>query len=348
MDRTKIKTILLSRDDNLGDAVLLIPAAGLLKQQYPDSRILFLGRSYQRAIIESCRHFDGFIGWDEMKTQPLKRQAEFLAALKIDVFVSVKPRRPIVTAARMAGIPHRIGSADRIFHFFNCNHIPFVWRQRSKHHEAQTNIRLLSSILDKVDYSLEELHPLLGLDTSEILAPKIEKALSKSKFNLILHPLSNGHAKEWPIQNYLSLVRLLPAEKFNIIVTGTEKEGELLREKLLRPAKKRIVNLTGKINVSDLPGLIAHADGLIAASTGPLHIAAAAGIHTLGLYVQRWQLRPERYGPIGKHASVMVHDERCPTCRANKDCDCINLISPAHVAEHIRNWTKIEHEKHPQ
>ena len=31
MDRTKIKTILLSRVDNLGDAILLLPAAGILK-----------------------------------------------------------------------------------------------------------------------------------------------------------------------------------------------------------------------------------------------------------------------------------------------------------------------------
>lgn len=343
MDHKNIKTILLSRDDNLGDAVLLMPAAGILKQNYPDSRLIFLGRSYQRAIIEACRHFDEFIDWDEIKDLSAAEQAQFLAAQNIDVFVSVKPRRPIVTAARRAKIPHRIGSADRIFHFFQCNHVPFIWRQRSKFHEAQTNIRLLSPILDKVDYSLEELHPFLGLSTPETSPPEVEKALSKSKFNLILHPLSNGHAKEWPIENYLSLVRLLPAKKYNIIITGTEKEGERLRDDLLQPAKKRIVDLTGKISVSDLPGLIARADGLIAASTGPLHIAAAVGIHTLGLYVQRWQLRPQRYGPIGRHASVLVHDEHCPTCLANKDCDCINLITPKRVADHIRNWAKFEH-----
>lgn len=320
--------------------MLLMPAAGIIKQSYPDSRLIFLGRSYQRAIIESCRHFDDFIDWDEIRHLPATEQAQILAAQHIDVFVSVKPRRPIVTAARMAKIPHRIGSVDRLFHLFQCNHIPFVWRQRSKFHEAQTNIRLLSSILNKTDYSLQELHPFLGLDTPKTQPPQIEKALSKRKFNLILHPLSNGHAKEWPIENYLSLIHLLPTEKYNIIITGTEKEGEHLRDTLLVPLKERIVDLTGKISICDLPGLIARADGLIAASTGPLHIAAAAGINTLGLYVQRWQLRPERYGPIGKHTSVLVHDPHCPTCLANKDCDCINLISPERVKNHIRNWIK--------
>ncbi len=32
MDQTKVKTILLSRVDNLGDVILLMPAAGILKK----------------------------------------------------------------------------------------------------------------------------------------------------------------------------------------------------------------------------------------------------------------------------------------------------------------------------
>lgn len=145
------------------------------------------------------------------------------------------------------------------------------------------------------------------------------------------------------MENFLSLVHLLSPEKYNIIVTGTEKEGERLQEKMLHPAQERIVDLTEKLSMPCLTKLIAQADGLIIASTGPLHIAAATGIHTLGLYVQRWQLRPQRYSPIGKHASVLVHDEHCPTCLADIDCNCINLISAQCVADHIRNWTKIDH-----
>ncbi len=341
MDHAKIKTILLSRDDNLGDAVLLIPAAGLLKQQYPHSRILFLGRSYQRSIIEACPHFDGFIEWDEIKTRPLSEQAAFLAAQNIDVFVSVKPRRPIVTAAKMAKIPHRIGSMDRIFHFFTCNHIPLLWRQKSRRHEAQSNVRLLSPLLKKVDYSVQELLPFVRLEPPASISSQVAAALSTDKFNLILHPLSNGHAKEWPIESFLSLIRLLDTDKYNIIVTGSEKERGRLKQDLLEPAQSKITDLTGKLSISELCQLIAHSDGLLAASTGPLHIAAATGIHTLGLYVQRWQLRPGRYGPIGKNASVMVHDEHCPTCLANKNCDCIERITPQRVAEKISHWRKI-------
>lgn len=341
MDRSKVKSILLSRVDNLGDAVLLLPAAGILKQHYPASRLLFLGQSYQREIIESCRHFDAFLDWDEVNDAPLARQADFLAGQHIDVIVHVKPRRPIATAAKMAKIPHRIGSADRIYHFLSCNHRPIQVRRWSKLHEAQMNIRLLAPLLNRVDYAVDELEPFLGFDRFGDYSDLAGRFLSKDRFNLVLHPLSLGHAKEWPIARFLDLIELLPSERYNILVTGTCKEGAALREGLLVHCKDRVHDLTGKLTVFELVSLISQADGLVAASTGPLHIAAAAGIHALGLYVQKWQLHPGRYGPIGRHACVMVYDERCPVCLADKECDCIKLITPERVFAKISEWTKL-------
>ncbi|MCP4406215.1 MAG: glycosyltransferase family 9 protein [Gammaproteobacteria bacterium] len=341
MDRSKVKSILLSRVDNLGDAVLLLPAAGVLKQHYPTSRLLFLGQSYQREIIESCRHFDAFLDWDEVRDAPLVRQADFLAGQHIDVIVHVKPRRPIATAAKMAKIPHRIGSADRIYHFLSCNHRPIQVRRWSKLHETQMNIRLLAPLLNRVDYAVDELESFLGFDRFGDYPDLAGRFLSKDRFNLVLHPLSLGHAKEWPVARFLALIQLLPSERYNILVTGTRKEGAALREGLLVHCKDRVHDLTGKLTVSELVSLISQADGLVAASTGPLHIAAAAGIHTLGLYVQKWQLHPGRYGPIGRHASVMVYDEHCPVCLADKECDCIKLITPERVFAKISEWTKL-------
>jgi len=341
MDRTKIKTILLSRVDNLGDAIMVLPMAGVLKKYYPDSQLFFLGQSYQRKIVESCQHFDGFLDWNEVRDESPELQAEFLAEYQIDVIVHVKPMRPIAVAAKKAKIPHRIGSSDRIYHFFTCNHIPVQRRKWSKLHEAQMNMRLLSCLLKRVNYSLDELDHFMGLNQISHYPEITEQYLAKEKFNLILHPLSHRHAKEWPVTRFLELIKHLPSERYNILVTGTEKEGDALRKNLLEPYQNKIQDLTGKLSISEFMSLISQADGLVAASTGPLHIAAAMGINTLGLFVQRLQLRPGRYGPIGKRASVMVHDEQCPVCLEDRDCDCIKLITAQEVAGKIDEWVKV-------
>ncbi len=341
MIRAPIKTILISRVDNLGDAVLLYPAAGILKKNYPDTRLLFLGQRYQRAIIQACSHFDGFLNWDEVKHEPLDRQAAFFKDNNIDVIVHAKPRRPIAVAAKKAKIPHRIGSFDRVFHLTTCNHLPIQVRRWSKLHEAQLNIRLLSPLLEKTNYPLDELASYLGFHRIKHHDAVARRYLSTGKFNLILHPRSLGHAKEWDVKHFAGLIDLLPIDQYNILVTGTKQEGETLKEALLEPYKHRICDLTGRLSIRELISLISCADGLVAASTGPLHIAAAAGIYALGLYVQKWQLHPGRYAPIGARASAMVYDEHCPTCLADKECDCINLITAERVFAKMSTWSKL-------
>ena len=58
--------ILISRTDSIGDVVLTLPVAGILKQTFPGCTIIFLGREYTRAVIEACDHVDQFVAWPPM------------------------------------------------------------------------------------------------------------------------------------------------------------------------------------------------------------------------------------------------------------------------------------------
>jgi ADP-heptose:LPS heptosyltransferase len=44
---------------------------------------------------------------------------------------------------------------------------------------------------------------------------------------------------------------------------------------------------------------------LVAASTGPLHIASAVGIHAIGLYPSKRPMHPGRWMPLGGNASYL-------------------------------------------
>ena len=57
----------------------------------------------------------------------------------------------------------------------------------------------------------------------------------------------------------------------------------------LNAYRDRVTDLTGQLSLSQLVELIAHCDGLVAASTGPLHLAAAFGIRAVGLYAPSGQ-----------------------------------------------------------
>jgi len=72
-------------------------------------------------------------------------------------------------------------------------------------------------------------------------------------------------------------------------------------------------------------------DGMVAASTGPLHIAAALGKYALGIYPPIKPMHPSRWAPLGKNADYLVINKNCNKCRKLDKCECIESIKPEDV-----------------
>ena len=54
-------TIILSRPDALGDAVVTLSTAGWIKHNAPDTRIVALVKQYTRPVWAHCDHIDAII-----------------------------------------------------------------------------------------------------------------------------------------------------------------------------------------------------------------------------------------------------------------------------------------------
>src|SRR5882757_11088786 len=110
------RTFIISRSDAIGDVVLTLPVAGVLRSLYPDSRILFLGKTYTKDVIQACEHVDGFLDWDEMKKLPPREAIRQLTAAGADTIIHVLPNPEIARLAKRAGIKKRIGTTNRLYH----------------------------------------------------------------------------------------------------------------------------------------------------------------------------------------------------------------------------------------
>src|SRR5262249_11693579 len=266
------RTFIISRTDSIGDVVLTLPVAGVLRSLYPLSRIIFLGRSYTEEVVRSCIHIDEFLNWDILRSLPTAAAVQKLADTGADTIIHVFPKREIAILAKKAGIPERIGTKNRIYHWAYCNKLVPLSRKNSPFHEAQLNLRLITCLGAKKLYSLPEIGGLYGLARLDPLPALISAMLEPGKFNLILHPKSQGHGREWGLDNFRKLITILPQDQFRIFITGTATEGKILRP--LVDEFPFVTDLTGKLTLSQLVSFIARADGLVAAGTGPLHIAA--------------------------------------------------------------------------
>jgi heptosyltransferase III len=318
--------ILLSRTDNIGDVVLTLPMAGVIKQHFPKAELSFLGKEHTRPLIEACRHIDHFLDIGTFGDS-----IDAIRAMKIDTVIHVFPRRDIAALTAKAGIPHRVGTTGRLYHWFSCNHLVPLTRRRSRLHEAQLNLILLSGLGINKLYSLQEIPGLYGLTRIPPLKDEHRALLDRSKCNLILHPLSSGSGREWGLDNFRTLATLLPPEAVRIFITGTEKEGETIRSSGILDLPE-ITDLTGRFTLEELISFIAAVDALVAASTGPLHLAAALGKRAIGIYPPIQPMHPGRWAPLGERADSLVIDRDCSDCRNGGACACMHAIKPYEVA----------------
>jgi ADP-heptose:LPS heptosyltransferase len=327
--------IIISRTDSIGDVVLTLPVAGALKEKFPGSMLTFLGRDYTRDVVSLSEHVDDFLSWDELKKQDGKEQLSWFRSLNADVIIHVFPVKEIAKLAAKARIPERIGTSGRLYHYLYCNRIVRFSRRRSDLHEAQLNFKLLDPLIGEVNPSLQELADLYGLKAGKKQDGEVDGLIDTNRFNLILHPKSKGSAREWPLENYTGLISHLPEKHYKIFVTGTAEEGQLLEE-FLQQNQHKVTDLTGRFSLEEFIQFIDTADGLVAASTGPLHLSAALGKLAIGIYPPIRPMDPGRWAPLGKHAHYLVIDKSCDDCRKTMDCHCMAEIDPESVVKLIR------------
>jgi len=309
--------------------------AKVIKDYFPDTKVFFLGREYTRPVVEACMYADGFIELNEFL-----KEGFLIDGKPVYAIVHVKPLNAVAKHAKKLKIKWRIGTTNRIFHWNTCNKLVKLSRKKSDLHEAQLNLKLLKPFGIKTDFSLNKIENLYGFKNIKTLDANYAALLDKTKYNLILHPKSRGSAREWGLDNFELLISLLDKTKYKIFISGTTEEQKQVQP-LLDKVTVPVTDITGKMSLPEFISFIAHCDGVVACSTGPLHIAAALGKDALGLYAPLHSIRPQRWGPVGKNAEVFVVNRQCSDCYKNKmACHCIKEIHPFMIKEALDKRNK--------
>lgn len=298
--------IVISRTDSIGDVVLTLPLAGILKERFPATKIIFFGNTYTRPIIACCEYVDEIWEWATVEKMDFDEQVSWLKKQEVDTFLHIFPRKAIAQLAKAAEIKNRVGTSHRLYHWLTCNYRPNFTRKKSDLHEAQLNTKLLEPLRIGADFSLKELNEQVGFTKIPDLPEKFQALLDTGKTNVILHPKSQGSAIEWGVDKFIALSEALNPKQFSIFFTGTEKEATFFRTAL--PKTKNIHDLSGQMTLDELIAFISKSDILVAASTGPLHIAGITGIRSIGLFSSKKPIHFGRWKPLG--TNVLVFEDK--------------------------------------
>lgn len=349
-----VSRVLITSPHGLGDFIAKIPFIRRLKELYPDCEIILCARKYIKELVGYVAEINHFIDFDELFCQKEEEIVKQLKDLKLDVVVHLLSVRRnlgphVLMYAQKAGISQRIGNIDAsILSFLKKRNEHFITHNIKKKriipgvHEFEWNLFPLRFFEGKEEESTVEMEDLLKASNCKTgSSPYL-----KEGFNLIIHPGSHGNAKEWPQQNYLKLIEELKGEGIHILITGSSAEKNRLKE--IDIDENHVTNLMGKLSLKEFISLIRDVDGLIAASTGPIHIASLFSTPTLGLFSKQAEIGPKVWRPRGKNAIFLESSDICRACKSRLSeidptlCTCMDGIRVESVKEIIQNWRQSE------
>lgn len=321
------RRVLLVRPDKIGDLVLSLPVAAVLKERFAGVHVDVLASSYNAPLLRFSPHVDGIRLFTDATGSPRPHRdlVADLAAGHYDAAIFLKPGWPSAWAVFRAHIPRRIGTCRR-----SCSVLFNAWldnkRKYSGLHEIDLNLQLLKPL--GVDAIAEGRSPVLRVDRSSAAATC--RALGLPDGFVVVHSGSGGSAANWPRATYgLLAERLLP--HLPVVFTGKDRPPI---------SQGQVLDLTNRTSFDQLVEVLASARAVVSGSTGPLHIAAALGTPAVGLYPNHPYLGPHRWAPRGPRVVVLQPAQQprhACDLRADGSCTCMEGISVGQVlAETLR------------
>jgi ADP-heptose:LPS heptosyltransferase len=311
--KSRIEKVLVCRTDAIGDVVLSLPIVSWMKETQPNLEVDFLARSYAAPVVEAAIDVDQVLIWTER---------EAIDFSKYDAAIVAFPDVQVVKSLREQGVPIVVGTGRRWPFRRWLTHTNNTSRKDSGLHEAWHGLELAKSLHPSPGWNIPGLKlPNMsgGMQALGRLEPGSWSALSQGVVNAenwilsgekhaIVHPGSAGSANNWSVRQYQELIQHLADRGYRVLITGTSAEAEQLGfDQIDFP--ESVVNTMGKLDLSQLLALIGVSNVLVASSTGPLHMAAAANVACVGLYGPEAPAWPERWHPLGPRAQWITSDK---------------------------------------
>ncbi len=320
----EFSTIGLLETAAIGDTVLLAGVVADLRRAFPTKRILlFAGSSnYELACLLG--------GLDEVIKLPLGNPVEAIRkmrACRLDALCDFGPWPRI----------------NAVYSLFSGARFTLGFRTAGQYrHYTYDRIVDHSAAVHELENQRNLVRP-LGVDPTSVPFIVADEPLAlglRPKSYIVFHAWSGGykgHIKEWPIPYWIDLADRVGRLGFEIVLTGAPYDAaraENLRARFAHRWQDKVINLAGKISLSQTCTVLRDAAAVVSVNTGIMHLAAAVGGAVLAL---NGPVPARRWGPLGETAvSVDSEAEGCGYLNLgfeyeNQREDCMALIRPERV-----------------
>lgn len=313
----QVRKIAVLRPGAVGDFMMALPALNALRLAYPEAEIVYIGRAWHAdflegrpgtvdrvAVIPPCAGVGAPAESEGIDQADVTDFVERMQNERFDLAVQLhgggRYSNPFIRqfGARVT-IGMRAADAEPLDRW-----IPYG-RVQNRRLQMLAVTALAGADTIRIGQELQvterDRH-----EAGEVLRHAAGRRL------VVLQPGSSDPRRCWPADRFAALAEILARQGALVAVNGTAAERPLVAGIIERMGQP-VLDLSGRLSLCGLCGLLERAVLLVSNDTGPLHLALAIGTPAVGIY---WLTNLIESGPLREdiHAAAVSLRMHCPVC----------------------------------
>ena len=319
------RALLICAGGGAGDVLLATPVARALRSRYED--VIALTAPAHCGVLEGNPDLRDI--WVDAGS--LRDAVGRVRAARFDVCVVTWSTGRCALIPFLAGIPRRVGQARRLYSWLYTDRVVV----KSELGDRSTHwTQVLLDYARVLGCDVDDATPVLRVDPAARRAvDALRQRHSVTGRYIVLHP-SRGldlKGRPWPVATLARLAGELRARfALDVIVTGTAADRAIADAVA---AGSGSLSFAGTTTFAELTALCAGAALCVAVDSGPMHVAAAVGTPTVGIFALASD-EPKRWAPLGPWTAVIDNTYPCPPAHRKETCPdfaCLRELDVARV-----------------
>jgi ADP-heptose:LPS heptosyltransferase len=286
-----ISRVLMLSLDNLGDAILATPAIEALKRTLPETKLTVLCRPVAFAVFDGNPYVDELITDDapwwsaapvsgSLNLRYWKRYLRAVRRLCRDQYDVIVDLRGDLRHLVLFGLFTR----PRILLGYDRNGGAVVLSVCPRYERDTPEIDKKLLLLRPLGVNGIRPAASIWVRPDEIDAARQLAEARGVRSPLVLMDPGAKSVQRWPQEQFAEVARSLRAKTGQPVLVSAGPAYARLAQEVARTAGYEATRLVGELSIRQLIGVVAVADLVISADTGILHIAAAVGSPSVGVF----------------------------------------------------------------
>ena len=327
-----MSALVICTGGGIGDVLLATPVMRALRDRYGEI-----------VALTSLAHRD-VLAHDPDLAEVWTRSDSFAAdvarvrARRFDAAVVTWASPRAAALPYVARVPVRVGQARRLYSGLFTRRV-VVRSELGDHTTHWTQVLLDFARALDCDTVDTTPHFVVGDAARASLAATLALADVREPY-VVLHPtrgISAAHER-WPVAHLADLARALARQQRARVVVTSGVADRAIADAVA--AAGGAVSLGGRTSLGEFGALAESAQAVVAMDSGPMHVAAAVGAPTVGIFALQAD-EPERWAPLGPRTAVVRATYPCPPAHRKETCPNFACVAALEIPRVLQTLERL-------